>query len=210
MANKFVWSGATGANDGSSWDNAYTTLMRDWGAEAGVTPATDYIYVRSVHSETSGSTLTITGSTAEGTTAACRVICVVGDTTGTTPGNLATGADVNTNATTADIVLNLRLYIYGVEFYSNNDLNVSNFSDGDIALEQCRLELTGVSGTDVLGFGPGSGVGSRVKLIDTTVDFGNTSQGYQLRLGDLVVQGGAIAANIAIVLESPSFSNQIR
>src|SRR3990172_5296787 len=120
MANKFVWSGATGANDGSSWDNAYTSLMRDWGAEAGFTPATDYVYVRSVHSETSGTALTITGSTAEGTIAPCRIVCVVGDTTGTTPGNLATGAAVNTTSG-VDINIIESIYLYGVEFFSNNN-----------------------------------------------------------------------------------------
>ena len=84
MANKFVWSGATGADDGSTWEDAYVSLMRDWGAEAGFTTGTDHIYVRSVHAESTGAALTMTGNAPSGSTAWPDIRCVVGDTTGTT------------------------------------------------------------------------------------------------------------------------------
>ena len=51
MSNQFVDSNATGLNDGSSWTDAYTSLMRDWGAEGDFTVATDHVYVRSIHAE---------------------------------------------------------------------------------------------------------------------------------------------------------------
>jgi hypothetical protein len=211
VANKFVWSGATGANDGSSWDNAYTTLMKDWGAEGTFTPATDYIYVRSVHSETSGTTLTITGSTAEGTTAACRVICVVGDTTGTTPGNLATGAAVNTNVATANIAVEESLYVYGVHFFSNNDIQIgATATDQNITLEVCRLELTGTSSGDVIQYGvSGISTGSTVTLFNVTHDFNHASQIIRPRMSNLYWIGGAIDYDINNISTLEGFGGEI-
>ena len=206
MANKFVWSGAGGANDGSKWEDAYTSLMRDWGAEGTFTPATDFIYVRSVHDETSSSTLTITGSTAEGTTAPCRVICVVGDTTGTTPGNLATGAAVNTDNTAADISIDESLYVYGVEFFSNDDLSIaSSTADANITLEQCRLELIGTSVADILRFGgTTTGFGRLVVLKDTVLDFGAAGQGMDMRFCSFVWSGGSVGFDVTVLIEVTS------
>ena len=191
MANKFVWSGAGGTNDGSSWDNAYTSLMRDWGSEGSFTPATDYIYVRSVHSESSASALTITGSTAEGTTAACRVICVVGDTTGTTPGNLATGASVTTTTST-DLYIEKSIYIYGVLFFSSQDIMALAATDNSISLESCTLKLTANSNN--IYFGATSATqGSQYVLRDVVIDFAGSSNGILLRPGSVEWRGGSVA-----------------
>jgi hypothetical protein len=207
MANKFVWSGAGGSDDGSNWQNAYTSLMRDWGAEAGFTPATDYIYVRSVHSETSGSNVTIKGSTAEGSTAACRVICCVGAATGTDPGALATGADVNTNVSTANIKIEESLYIYGVDFLSNNDMDVVLTGvDSDVHLEKCRLELTGTSSADIINFGTGgSPYAIKIRLTDVDLDFAASGQGIQLAGCDLEWVGGSVDYDVNVLINSPAW-----
>jgi hypothetical protein len=208
MANKFVWSGATGANDGSSWNNAYTSLMRDWGVEFGFTPATDYIYVRSVHSETSGATLTIIGSTAGGTDAACRVICVVGDTTGTTPGNLATGASVTTTGG-FNIEIGRNIYAYGVLFFANANLLLSASGDTNVTLESCGLKLTrsGTS-TDRIEIGHNnSGASCMQTLIACTLDFTNAGHGLDYsNQGIFRMQGGSVAFDIDYLLVSGGYS----
>ena len=201
MANKFVWSGAGGSNDGSSWDNAYTSLMRDWGAEAGFTPATDYIYVRSVHSESSGAALTISGSTT-GTVSPCRIVCVVGDTTGTTPGNLATGASVTTTAV-FDIRIKKGLYIYGLAFYSSDNISFEYDTRQDVTLEQCTLKLTGSSATDNIQLG-GSGDGSLVRWLSVTLDFNNAGHGIALAADSSVLRwtGGAVVYDVNYLFSS--------
>lgn len=192
MANKFVWSGATGANNGASWADAYTTLMRDWGAEAGFTPGTDFIYVRSVHSESTGAPLTLTGGSAEGSTLQPRIITVVGDTTGTTPGNLATGASVTTTGAN-DLEINEGIFVYGVDFTSGAELGIGRSSDGDISLEQCGLSWA--SGA-VLYLGIVSQVGVRITLRGCTyTPLGVTST---IRIGNCRVDilGGTLVNNV--------------
>ena len=208
MANKFVWSGAGGSNDGSSWDNAYTSLMRDWGAEGTFTPATDYIYVRSVHSETQSASTSITGSTVEGTTAPCRVVCVVGDTTGTTPGALATGAAVNTD-TAAEIRVNEGLYVYGVDFLADSNIRLHDTAtDHETVLESCRLEIT-ATGTTLFIY-LGGFTASRadvIRLVNVIVDFANASQGLFIRAGNLQWKGGSVAFDVSVLVKEPATSN---
>lgn len=200
MTNKFVWSGASGANDGSAWEDAYTTLMRDWGAEGSFTPGTDFVYVRSVHSESSSGTLTMTGSSGEGTTLPPRIITVVGDTTGTTPGNLATGATVTKTGTSGQININESLYLYGVDFFSGNDIVTGFSGDCDFIMEQGRLELTGVSGSDRMRFGGTSGISHRFHLIDVDVDFGQVGQLIAVDQGIFRWSGGTLHSNQTYLL----------
>lgn len=198
MADKFVWSGATGANDGSKWEDAYTSLMRDWGAEAGFTPATDFVYVRDSHAESTGAVLTITGSAAEGTTARVRVICVVGADTGTDPGNLSTTASVTTTSTN-DINIDEGIYIYGVDFFSSDDIIVclTVGSDHDIHLEACRLELAGGDAGDQIVVGT-STTSRTCKVVWTNVDvdFDNAGQVIKPQAVDFVWEGGGAGFDV--------------
>jgi hypothetical protein len=204
MADVFVWSGAGGLNDGSKWEDAYTTLAKDWGAEAGFTPATDYIYVRDSHSEASATTLTLTGSTPEGSTASCRILCVVGADTGTSPGNLSTGAVVSTNNVAGNIFHEERLYIYGVNFLSENNINVGQANrDHDLTLEQCRLELTGTNAGDTINLARlSAGSGMVIRLIDVTIDFAAAAQGLSVLGGTILWQGGSVAFDVSSLIES--------
>jgi hypothetical protein len=203
MADKFCWSGATGANNGSTWEDAYVSLMRDWGAEAGFTAGTDFIYVRSTHNETSASTLTLTGATAEGTNDPPRVLSVAGADTGTSPGALTSGASVTTTDTTADINIAEKLFIHGVEFYSNDDIWLGSAGgDSWLHLENCRLELTGTISTDQISLGNSSNYGQRIELIDTNIDFANASQGFNLRGCDALWDGGSLGFNVNNIFEN--------
>jgi hypothetical protein len=202
MANKFVWSGATGANDGSTWEDAYTSLMRDWSAEAGFTPATDVIYVRDSHAESTGAALTLTGMAAEGNTEPARVYCVVGNDTGTTPGARSSGASVTTSGV-FDIILEGGHYIDGVDFFSGDDIfcNFSGSLDLDASYELCRFELTSTtSGGDRIYLGGVTGnqnIGRRSRFKNCTFDFGHASQGFTSDNSTLIeVIGGSVAFNV--------------
>jgi hypothetical protein len=209
MADVFVWSGAGGAADGSSWGDAYLTLMKDWGAEAGFTPGTDFVYVRSTHDEDTAATVTVTGSTAEGTLDPVRILCVTGNDTGTDPGTLTTGAIVRTNGTAFDINICEKLYIYGVSFLSDDDIFLGpTTTDHDLTLEECRLELVGTSTTDYIYWGHGSlGFATVIRLIDTDTDFGSTGQSFRSRLGKVEISGGSILADVTDLFDANGVYN---
>jgi hypothetical protein len=193
MADKFVWSGATGADDGSKWEDAYVSLGRDWGAEAGFTAGTDFVYVRSSHNETASSAdFTVTGNTAEGTEDIVRILSVAGNDTGTTPGALTTGATVNSNDT-YDINIDEKIYIYGANFLSGEHLYVAGANtDHDVRLEKCRLELTSGNANNI-NVSHGSVVKAiQVLLKDTTIDFNNTSHTMFFYLGRIDIDGGSV------------------
>lgn len=197
MANKFVWSGAGGANDGSKWEDAYTTLMKDWGAEADFTPGTDFVYVRSTHDETGDAAdLMITGTTAEGTNDPVRVLCVTGNDTGTDPGTLTTGATVNTNDT-YDIRIDEKIYIYGVNFLSGELFFIgSSNADHYIKLESCRLELTSATSGDKIYLGNSSASYAKlIELVDTDFDFGDAGQQIVGNGGFIIINGGSLLSN---------------
>jgi hypothetical protein len=210
VANKFVWSGATGANDGSKWEDAYTSLARDWGAEAGFTPGTDFIYVRSVHAESDAAGKIITGSTSDDTTAMCRIICVVGAATGTSPGNLATGASVTTTGAN-DLTINEGLYIYGVDFFCANDLGLAagfGGTDHDMTLEECRLEHTSATADKRIILGPdGSAVSPKITFINVDIDFAAATQSIQLNVCDLIWKGGTVDYDVDVLFDKFGFSS---
>lgn len=209
MADVFVWSGAGGGNDGSQWEDAYVSLMRDFGAEGGFTPGTDFVYVRSVHDEDIAGGIVLTGSTAEGTGDPVRVLSVVGDTTGTTPGALATGATVRTNGD-FDIALVEKLYVYGVSFFSDNNIGLgTNAADHWIVLESCRLELVTASGADTIVIGAASTVGVDIKLLDTDIDFAHADQGFNINQVHLLWDSGTLDLNVANLFEDISGMSSI-
>jgi hypothetical protein len=129
----------------------------------------------------------------------------VGDTTGTDPGNLATGASVTATGTT-DIIANEGLYIYGVEFYSSDDILIGNTSaDHDIFLESCRLELTGaVSGDDIVLGAASSNLSDKITLLNCALDFGAASQSISPRHGQTSIIGGAVEFDLTVLIENPS------
>lgn len=201
-ANKFVWSGATGADNGSQWEDAYVSGMRDWGAEGGFTPGTDFVYFRSIHAETSATSLSLTGSTAEGTSDPVRIVSVVGADTGTSPGNYAPGATVTTTATSADIDILEKLAVFGVEFHSNDDIRIPwGSNDLWFYYEDGRLELTGTSTSDILRFGLSMGGAVYIHLKNVDMDFGNALQGIDLSMCTIVWDGGTVDFNVSNFIE---------
>src|SRR5881398_1486705 len=70
MAARYVWSGATGVGDGSSWTDAHTTMTAAITASA----ASDTFYVADDHSETFGASTTFAFKGAAGVVS--TVLCV--------------------------------------------------------------------------------------------------------------------------------------
>jgi hypothetical protein len=204
-----VWSGASGGDTGANWENAYSTLMKDWGAEAGFTPGTDFVYVRSSHSETSGTTVTVTGTTAEGTLDPVRILCVTGNDTGTDPGTLTTGATVQTSATSAHIEINEKLYIYGVKFQPDGDLELGQTgTDSWLVLEQCTAQLDTTSSQLYLGTAT-STVSNNIICLDTDINFQTTSGSIYLYMANLHWDGGS-STNSTLQFTNLGFSRLAR
>lgn len=204
--NKFVWSGTAGSGCtlGECWENAYTSMGRDWGAETNFTLGTDVVYVHQGHAESSASTITITGSTV-GTDAPIAVLCVVGATTGTTPGNPCTSADLATVTTTAansDVTIREGIYIRGVQFFSGDDINLAELTGAaKIKLSLCRLELTGTSGADQILVSVNGNATNLITLENVDVDFGNVGQGFQIMNNSFRWYGGTLDANVNFLFE---------
>ncbi len=205
MANDFVWAGASGDNSGDSWENARPSLMIDWGAEAGFTPATDIVYVRSSHVESTAGLLTLTGSTAEGTVDAVNIFCVAGNDTGTTPGALATGASVTASGVN-NIYFQESFYIYGVNFFSGNDIYLGQAAkDHNQYFEQCRLELTG-GAADIMWVGTPGAFGCLITLKDVDIDFAVSTQTILCRGGKFKWIGGSVGFDVAVLIKQPTSS----
>lgn len=192
----FVYDATAGAGCtlGQCWQNAYTTLAQDWGSI--ITPATDTVYVHSAHAQSTASTITITGSTTEGSTLRVNILCVVGDTTGTTPGNLTTACDETVTGFANQLRLTEGLYVYGVDFHSDDGdvwLNGTGTADSFITLEQCTLDLIGTNGNSTVRMGTASaGIADLHELIDTNVIFGSTAQGFKMQNANLDWRGGIL------------------
>lgn len=193
MANIFVWSGATGLNDGTKWEDAFTAIGRDYGPL--LTPGTDFVYVRGTHAESTAVIQHIVGSSVF-SVAPVRIICVVGNDTGTTPGNLTTGATVTTTGNNNEIQFSEKLYVYGIDFISGDGVVCGqNQAENDITIEQGRLEITSDNNNDNFEFGNGSaGVSSVVRLIDTDIDFPGTAPDFVVRQGIFIWDGGTLIA----------------
>jgi len=77
MASYYIWSGATGSANGTSWANAYTTLTTAFSGKV----AGDVFYVAQDHLEATAAAVTLTTA---GTSAnPSKVICV--DRAGSVP-----------------------------------------------------------------------------------------------------------------------------
>jgi hypothetical protein len=186
MAVKYVRSTSSGTGDGSSWVNAYTTLA----AALAAISAGDTVYVSQAHAETGGASITLTSPGTVGNM--CRVMCA--NDGAIPPTALATGAKVATGAGAYAITIGVGyMYYYGIEFDVATGANAASFgaiSNGSnnpayLVLDTCKIVLTNTSASsriNLLTLG-GSGANQRVDLLNTTLQFGSTSQFVVLGTG---------------------------
>jgi hypothetical protein len=133
MANKYVYSGATGANDGSSWTNAWTSI-----ASAATVAAGDVVRVHKTHNQ---SGLTASFSFSNGTvTNPVRVICVDKDNSDA----LSTGAIIEWTTSSRGIFGNM--ISYGISWRNTGTLLVSPPTDGVQIHENGSLKAGGTTG----------------------------------------------------------------
>ena len=177
MAIYYVYSGAGGSNNGSSWANAFTTLTTAFATEA----AGDTLYVAHDHSESTAAAITLTSS---GTIAnPTKVICV--NRSGSVP---PVSADRRTTAQVAttgasNIILTGVAHYDGIIFVAgsgavNANLLVINAASLWLRFDNCSLRL-GTTGASQKIFCGNSFGGAYVDLNNTTVSFGNAGQGIE-------------------------------
>lgn len=181
MATKFVYSGAAGANDGTSWTDAWTSLASSNGVAAG-----DIVKVHKTHSQTGlASSINWTNSTGNNPV---RIICVDKDASDA----LATGALVAWNAASTGPFGNL--FVYGMHFrQATGNLFIQSsqaVANGMMWLEECTLSITGTGDID-----PGPGTRGmhvwRNVHIDLSGGAAATNAMYIGNLGRLIWRGGS-------------------
>lgn len=168
MASYYVWSGATGSANGTSWANAYTTLTLAFalGKVAG-----DIFYVAHDHAESTAGTVTLDTN---GTLAApVQILCV--NRSGSVP---PVSADLRTTGqvtAASGNALNFRSHIriYGLIF--NGVCTVQNQDNASTVFTNCSLRLNTSSAANIAVGGSGN-VADYVELNNTTVSFQAVNQ----------------------------------
>jgi hypothetical protein len=204
MTDYYVYSGATGTGDGSSWANAYTTLS------AAVTSktASDRIFVANDHSEASGTAQTIVFPATPG----MQVLCV--NRAGSVPpvaADLTTGGLVSTTGAN-QLTVRGCAYVYGLTFQagsSGNGLTLANSSGSLLVFEQCALKHCSVANVNlVVGQTTPPNAPSRVELRNSDLYLGNAAQGIAARCAEFAWIGGTLQGTAPTVLLAPSGSTQ--
>jgi hypothetical protein len=162
------------ASDGLSWANAFLTYKFAVETASAAASGPHIVYVDSAHSESLAADTTVTAA------AEVRVVCV-NRAGGDAP---TTGAIVGAQATNYAFTLAgaFKVYVYGMTFRNgtagtNKNLVFNNSDGGHLELENCKLEGTGTSGSNIIRFGAASaGNDSFVNLRDCTVKFSAAAQ----------------------------------
>lgn len=146
MAHIYIRSGATGANNGTSWTDAYTSIFTAFANSPASSKINDYYVVADDHNETQSTDSIIFGNGTGSPAIDGTVIYCANTHTVMPPTGMATTASVTVNAT---LKLRGRLYIYGITFSAQQVLSESLPTSGGtyyyhvIKLENCKINLTG-------------------------------------------------------------------
>lgn len=183
MASYYVWSGATGSANGTTWANAYTTLTTAFTGKV----AGDTFFVAHDHAESAaGVTLTSAGTVTNPT----KVICV--NRAGSVPPVAADRRTTATVATSANNNLTLAgscthydgiIFTAGSGASSTAALIVGTVSGVACRFDNCslRLGITGAS-SSIIALGGSSGTlgGTLVELRNTTMSFASANNTIQI------------------------------
>ena len=173
MAVYYVYSGAGGSNNGSSWVNAFTTLTTAFATEI----AGDTLYVAHDHAESTAGAVTLTSSGTVGNIT--KIVCV--NRAGSVPPVSADRRTTATVSTTGANGLTFAGFAHydGIIFTAGNLTNAANItvSNGPHSnvYSNCSLRLGGSAAASVITIGVTTG-GSYAVLDNTTVSFGNIAQ----------------------------------
>jgi hypothetical protein len=198
----YVYSGAAGAADGSSWTDAYTNLAAAISGKS----HSDRIFIANDHNHSYGAasqTLSFpSGAPSSGT--CFQIICV--DRAGSVP---PVAADVTTGAvercTSGSVTLRLEghAYIEGVEFRTNDGGNdngaslallISANAPGALYFKNCILRHAGGtsnSGSIIFGVSHAQSRESLIVMDNTNVQFNSVNQTWTIG-GRVIWKGGSL------------------
>lgn len=196
MAGKYVYSGAAGAANGSSFTDAYTTQAAGL---AGIS-AGDSLWVADDHAETQASVLTLTPP---GTFANPNHILCVRRVGGSTPPVSADLRTTTTVTTTGNNVINLGAgcaYLYGITFNGGTGAVAGSITIGSVTInrwiaESCGFKLvgTGTGARIVFGISSANTITGQLYLKNSVLTFANASQAITLNGYMVEMIGGSIA-----------------
>lgn len=195
MADIYVRSSdGSNSDNGSTWALAKATLA----GAAAIDAAGDTIWVSDAHSESSGSTQTITlAGTAD---SPVRVLCC--DDTGNPepPTALSTGAVVATTTSSPILITGGHAYIYGIHFHAGSSSN-STFvavqgnpsASQSQTYEQCLFRVVATSSSATIRIVSSSpSATNKTQWLDCDVQFAHASQRIILYAGAFEWHGGAL------------------
>ena len=165
MATRYVDSAAAGANNGTSWTDAYTSL----GSAVSGASAGDLILVDDGHSETLSASATYTSA---GTVAAPVKIVSVDKTTDPT-NSYSAGATIQTNGTSLDVAFDGHFRIFGITFTVDRNFDVSG-DEEYVYFEGCTIQgRSGTVGAVRIRIGTNNQL-TRIEFVGCTVNFSNS------------------------------------
>jgi hypothetical protein len=182
MASYYVYSGAAGTNNGSSWANAYTSLATAFSGKA----AGDVFYVAHDHAESAaGVTLGAPGTASN----PVKVICVnrsgsvppvSADRRATATITASGGNNININGSTHYDGI---IFIAGTGSSSSGALVFASTSNCSQRFDNCSLQLAiTVTGSNIYLAGPNNSLAAcYCEFNNTTMSFANA--GHQVLLG---------------------------
>lgn len=210
MTTRHVYSGASGAANGTSETDAYTTL----GAAITASSAGDIIRVRGnsggAHNETANAAITYTLPT---TQPGLKILSVTFNGSGT--GGLESGATVNVGAANAGLTISGFGYWYGLTLNSGTNNNnqcatlVGTFGRNQLIFEKCTFGLPTANTSTWLRFGA-NGTNSfgdiYIKLIDCTRNYTPNMlvliQSGRIEIDNLILAGTAPTTVFGVISDA--------
>lgn len=181
MADRYVRSAATGANNGTSWVDAFTTLA----AARAAAGAGDRVFVAEDHAEAPGSSTTWNwpGSAA----APVLVICV--NAGAEPPTAVETSGTVTASAAGVALLHQGRALVRGLTFTTGGSSTAANLSFGQIinnqalVFEACGFVIANTSAASRFYLGNSASTSNDdlvVEFRNCSFKFGHASQGFQV------------------------------
>ncbi len=188
MATYYVYSGAAGANNGSSWTDAYVAFAS---AVTAANASGDVIKVHKTHNESLAANTTYTFQNH------VAVICVDKDASDALATMDGTNYSIGTNGNYALAVTGAyNTYFYGMAFKANGSgvsqtLTINSTDNGHATFDTCKIWNVISGSGPAIAFGSDSTANMYVCLVNCDVRFGAAGSGVNVFLR-LDIYGGQI------------------